>query len=57
MAMAGDDPHGALDFWQRMASQSEGGHPPELFSTHPACQTRLPRIRANLPEATRYYTP
>ena len=57
MAMAGYDPHGALDFRQRMASQSEGGQPPEFLSTHPAYQTRMQRIRANLPEAMRYYKP
>jgi len=55
MAMAGYDPRGALDFWQRMAEQSEGGRPPEFLSTHPAHGTRTQRIREYLPEAMRYY--
>jgi predicted Zn-dependent protease len=55
MAMAGYDPRGALDFWQRMAAESEGGRPPEFLSTHPAHETRIQRIREYLPEAMRYY--
>ena len=57
MAMAGYDPRGALDFWQRMDAQSKGGQPPEFLSTHPGHQTRMQRIRENLPEAMRYYRP
>jgi predicted Zn-dependent protease len=57
MALAGYDPRGALDFWQRMANQSKGGRPPEFLSTHPAHQTRMQRIRQYLPEAMRYYRP
>jgi predicted Zn-dependent protease len=55
MAMAGYDPRGALDFWQRMENQSDGGQPPEFLSTHPGHQTRMQRIRENMPEAMRYY--
>jgi predicted Zn-dependent protease len=57
MAMAGYDPRGALDFWQRMDAQSKGGQPPEFLSTHPGHDTRVQRIRENLPEAMRYYQP
>jgi predicted Zn-dependent protease len=57
MAMAGYDPRGALDFWTRMENQSEGNKPPEFLSTHPGHQTRIQRIRENLPEAMRYYRP
>jgi len=57
MAMAGYDPRGALDFWTRMENQSKGGQPPEFLSTHPGHQTRMQRIRENLPEALRYYRP
>jgi predicted Zn-dependent protease len=57
MAMAGYDPRGALDFWQRMADASKGKAPPEFMSTHPADQTRIDQIRRNMPEALRYYRP
>lgn len=55
MALAGYDPHGALDFWQRMADRAKGGSPPEFLSTHPAHATRMDRIREALPEAMTYY--
>ncbi len=54
MAMAGYDPNGAVTFWERMAHQG-GAKPPEFLSTHPADQTRINRIRAELPEALKYY--
>jgi predicted Zn-dependent protease len=54
MAMAGYDPHEALDFWQRMKSQSQGA-PPEILSTHPADQRRIDNIRSLIPEAMKYY--
>ena len=57
MALAGYDPRGALDFWQRMENSSEGGRPAEFLSTHPGHQTRMQRIRERLPEALRYYRP
>jgi len=57
MAMAGYDPNGALDFWQRMAASSAGKAPPEFMSTHPADETRIAQIRQNLPEALQYYKP
>jgi predicted Zn-dependent protease len=54
MAMAGYDPHAALDFWQRM-SENAGAKPPEFLSTHPADATRLAKIREEIPEAMKYY--
>lgn len=54
MAMAGYDPHGAVTFWERMAQQG-GGKPPEFLSTHPSDQTRINKIKTELPEALRYY--
>jgi predicted Zn-dependent protease len=56
MAMAGYDPHRAVDFWQRM-SASSGGAPPEFLSTHPSDQTRIAKIQQELPEAAGYYKP
>jgi len=55
MAMAGYDPNEALTFWQRMAQQNKGQAPPEFLSTHPSDETRIAKIREELPEALRYY--
>ncbi len=58
MAMAGYDPHAALDFWQRMTAQKKGkGRPPEFLSTHPSDSTRIAKIRQLIPEAMTYYKP
>lgn len=56
MAMAGYNPQGAVEFWQRMAKMS-GGSPPEFLSTHPSDETRIRKIREALPEAMQYYKP
>lgn len=55
MAIAGYDPNAALDFWQRMASESKGSAGPEFLSTHPAHQTRIDNIKELIPEAMQYY--
>jgi predicted Zn-dependent protease len=55
MAMAGYDPNEALNFWQRMAQQNQGQAPPEFMSTHPSDETRIAKIRDELPEALKYY--
>jgi predicted Zn-dependent protease len=55
MAMAGYDPHAAVQFWQRMADQKKGKAPPEFLSTHPADETRIQNIRAQIPEAMTYF--
>jgi predicted Zn-dependent protease len=57
MAMAGYDPHRAVDFWQRMAHQQDQPAPPELLSTHPAHATRIAAIKNYLPTAMAYYRP
>ena len=54
MAMAGYDPHGALDFWKRMAADKSGGTP-EFLSTHPSDETRIKNIESLIPEAMQYY--
>lgn len=54
MSMAGYDPNTALSFWQRMAAQSKGA-PPEFLSTHPSDQTRINKIKDEIPEAMKYY--
>jgi predicted Zn-dependent protease len=50
MARAGYDPQKAIEFWQRMASQSSGA-PPEFLSTHPSDQHRIEQLQKLLPEA------
>jgi predicted Zn-dependent protease len=57
MAMAGYDPHKAVDFWQRMDSQKDQAAPPEFLSTHPSHTTRIADIRSYLPTAMAYYHP
>ncbi len=56
MAMAGYDPHKAVDFWKRMASQKEGAAPPEFLSTHPSDETRIQKLNELVPEAMKYYS-
>ena len=55
MAMAGYDPNQALTFWSRMAQQSQGQSIPEFMSTHPSDETRIAKIRKELPGALKYY--
>ncbi len=57
MAMAGYDPHTAVDFWQRMAEQSGGQAPPEILSTHPSDTTRIAKIEEAIPQVMPYYRP
>ena len=54
MAMAGYDPRGAVDFWERMAANGGSGMP-EFLSTHPVDSHRIAQIKQDLPEALKYY--
>ena len=55
MAMAGYDPHEAIGFWQRMAAaKDKDAIPPEFLSTHPADETRIRKIKTQIPEALKY---
>ena len=54
MAMAGYDPNGAVEFWQRMAAQG-GAAPPEFLSTHPSNQSRIENLKKLIPDAMTYY--
>ena len=54
MAMAGYDPHAAVNFWQRMHEQS-GKSPPEFLSTHPSHESRIADLRKHMDEAMKYY--
>lgn len=55
MAMAGYDPSQAEAFWVRMSQSAGGNKPSEFTSTHPSDQTRINKIREELPEAMKYY--
>lgn len=55
MAMAGYDPSQAEAFWLRMSQNSGGANVAEFSSTHPSDQTRIDKIRKELPEALKYY--
>ena len=55
MAMAGYNPNEALTFWERMAQQNKGQAPLEFMSTHPSDESRIAKIREELPEAQGYY--
>ena len=52
MAKAGYDPQEAVRFWQRFKSE---GAPPEFMSTHPAGETRIRDLNANMPTALAIY--
>jgi predicted Zn-dependent protease len=54
MAMAGYEPNQAVGFWQRMA-QSSNSKVSEFMSTHPSDETRIAKVRQELPEALKYY--
>lgn len=56
MAMAGYNPNEAVSFWERMAA-GKSGAPPEFLSTHPSDQTRIRKIKEEIPEAMQYYKP
>lgn len=55
MAEAGFNPAEAVTLWEKMAKLSQGQQPPQWMSTHPADETRIERLRANLPETTNLY--
>ena len=55
MAMAGYDPHSAVDLWRRMAQLSGRGSVPGFMSTHPTDQQRISNLEKYLPEAEERY--
>jgi len=55
MAMAGYDPHTAVDFWQRMATQGKGMRTPEFLNTHPSDEKRIKHIKELIPGVMQYY--
>lgn len=55
-AMAGYNPQEAIPFWERMATAG-GAKPPAFLSDHPSDETRIANIKANMPQALKYYKP
>ncbi len=55
MAMAGYDPREAPKFWERMSAKSGGSAPPEFMSTHPAHDTRIKDLNAQMGKAYSIY--
>lgn len=51
MAKAGFNPRESITLWRKMAAQSNGGRPPEILSTHPAPESRIQNLEAQLPRA------
>lgn len=54
-ARAGFDPRAGISLWQKMAAASKGA-PPQWLSTHPAGNTRIADIQANLPKVLPLYS-
>ena len=55
MARAGYDPRRTLVFWERMMQNQRAGILPEFLSTHPAHQSRIASLKANMEWAMAEY--
>lgn len=55
MAQAGFDPRQSVNLWQNMDAASAGQRPPELLSTHPAPDSRISNLQANMDSAMADY--
>ncbi len=55
MAQAGFDPRQSVNLWQNMDAASTGQRPPELLSTHPAPDSRISNLQANMNSAMADY--
>jgi len=55
-AMAGYNPREAIPFWERMMAAG-GAKPPEFLSSHPSDETRIAKIKADMPQALKFYKP
>ena len=53
-ARSGYDPKAGVTLWQKMLAASQGA-PPQFLSTHPAGETRIRDIEANLPRVEPLY--
>ncbi len=55
MAQAGFDPRASIQLWKNMDAASSGERPMEFLSTHPAPQTRIEDLQANMSSALTDY--
>ena len=55
MAKAGFDPRQSVDLWRNMEAASGGERPMELLSTHPAPDSRIKNLQANMEAAMADY--
>jgi predicted Zn-dependent protease len=51
MSRAGFDPRQSVDLWKNMMAANGGKTPPEFLSTHPAGETRIRELQANMASA------
>ncbi len=57
-ALAGYDPHEAINFWQRMEKFAGSQKPPEFVSTHPSDENRIAQLQSVMDETVaKYYHP
>ncbi len=56
-AMAGYNPREAIPLWERMSKLSGGNQTPEILSDHPVDSKRIAKLKAEMPEALKYYHP
>jgi len=55
MSKAGYDPKGTVTFWNKFSQVGTDDAISEFFSTHPMSSKRMEQIKANLPEAYKFY--
>ena len=55
MAQAGFDPRESVELWKNMDAASNGQLPVEILSTHPAPQSRIENLQANMQAAMTDY--
>jgi predicted Zn-dependent protease len=55
MSKAGFDPRQSVNLWQNMNRASGGNRPLEILSTHPAPETRMANLNANMSNALAQY--
>ncbi|MFP5041913.1 M48 family metallopeptidase [Parasediminibacterium sp. JCM 36343] len=57
-ALAGYDPHEAINFWNRMQNANSGKAQPEFLSTHPSDANRIAQLQSMMDETVaKYYKP
>lgn len=55
MAIAGFDPRQSVELWKNMEAASDGNRQMEILSTHPAPQSRIDHLQANMDKAMADY--